>query len=594
MTPALVFSSGFYLLFAFLYLRVAAIQHFFYLTIVFFTISVILFIKEIAKPQTLTLEKTIDEVEEIKKITGSDKPKDGSKAEGLRKRKGTVEKHEGFEIHYESENKIVVKHYSGGSIFLKLLGVVIFVVFSFFLDLTLSPVLQHTANLTFIRPGYIGHDTAKISYRIPPVAFYENPKDFGDARDLSTEAMYIQYAPIKFKGQSSYPSSLKWIKTESLSTIGEASDFTGVYTISDLEPSSLYYIQVAQKNTNRILADTEFHTSPKPGLPTKLKFGSGSCIKPNFPYVPFSTPHLEGFRRMAKHDLDFVMFLGDFIYADSPYFFGSEVEKFRRLYRQVYSVGDTMELAKKSPMLHIYDDHEILDNWDNQNQHPYGNAIKAYWEYNGAANPDPPSSDALYYNFTYGNVAFYVWDTRGNRDNHKVENSPKKTMLGAKQKAHFFNWLRDVNHTAAVKFVASSVPLAYVWDCADAYTDIWGGFRHERAEILAETKYVPNLFFLSGDRHETAVVRLASDNIEFSTSPINQFSLPIVNQHIHASGGDITEYFLQPGQVKFGVLEVDTESDPDIPKVKYSLFTNNEANEKKPNYVYEAECVEWK
>ncbi|KAI7834107.1 PhoD-like phosphatase-domain-containing protein, partial [Kickxella alabastrina] len=264
---------------------------------------------------------------------------------------------------------------------------------------------------------------------------------------------------------------------------------------------------------------------------TRLRFGTGSCIKPNFPYTLTSSPDVFGFASMLDHsdDLDIIMFMGDFIYADLPMYFGTSAEDYRRLYRQVYMAQSSRQLLRKVPMLHVYDDHEIKNNWHNQDDMPMGNAMIAYNEYNGLPNPPPELPAHSYYNFTYGNIAFYAWDTRRYRTQWEdgSDSDGSATMLGHDQKHHFFQWLNEVNHTAAVKFVVSSVPLTSGWSSTDASQDTWRGYPTERAEILALTKDVPNLFFLSGDRHEMAAVELPSGNIEFSTSPISQFTFPL-------------------------------------------------------------------
>ncbi|KAI9505223.1 PhoD-like phosphatase-domain-containing protein, partial [Coemansia spiralis] len=263
----------------------------------------------------------------------------------------------------------------------------------------------------------------------------------------------------------------------------------------------------------------------------RLRFGTGSCIKPNFPYRPTTTPDVYGFASMLGHsdNLDMIMFMGDFIYADVPQYIGGETEDYRRLYRQVYMAPSTRSLLRKVPMLHVYDDHEIKNNWHLKDKPPMGSAMTAYNEYNGKPNPPTVAPDVAYFNFTHGNIAFYAWDTRRYRTlwETKEKAAGEHTMLGAEQKAHFFQWLRDVNQTAAVKFVVSSVPVTTGWSNHDSNQDTWRGYPTERTEILEMTKYVPNLYFLSGDRHEMAATKLASGNIEFSTSPISMFTFPI-------------------------------------------------------------------
>ncbi|KAJ2002888.1 hypothetical protein GGI04_003162, partial [Coemansia thaxteri] len=345
-----------------------------------------------------------------------------------------------------------------------------------------------------------------------------------------------------------------------------------------------------------LLGSVEFKTAPAPSHPARLRFATGSCIKPNFPYTPTLSPDIQGFKSMLDHSqtLDFVMFLGDFIYADLPLYFGSAVEDYRRLYRQVYRTPSARSLMHKVPTVHVYDDHEILNNWHDGDVAPMGSALVAYNEYNGLPNPPSPPNHA-YYNFTYGDIAFYAWDTRRYRSHWEMANvgTTTATMLGKEQKAHFAQWLASVNHTAAVKFVISSVPLTTAWSSTDSSHDTWRGYPTERAEILALTQNVPNLFFLSGDRHEMAAVELPSGNVEFSTSPISQFTFPFVGQFRKNNAGEKTLHHRRAGHVKYGILDVDTLSSP-VPRVTYSLFTTDVHKGRLPAWVYEAKCTTWR
>lgn len=90
-----------------------------------------------------------------------------------------------------------------------------------------------------------------------------------------------------------------------------------------------------------------FTTPPKPGHFPKsgtFTFLTSSCIKPRFPYNPFNHAlAIPGFKHMANvlksipGGAQFMLFLGDFIYADVPKRFGTAVEDYRREYRQVYN-----------------------------------------------------------------------------------------------------------------------------------------------------------------------------------------------------------------------------------------------------------------
>lgn len=92
-------------------------------------------------------------------------------------------------------------------------------------------------------------------------------------------------------------------------------------------------------------------------------------------------------------------------------------------------------LLPSLPFLTIYDDHEILNDWESDHQPPYPAAFKAFNEYAGSTNPHTDTNSTAVFEYEYGDTAFFVMDTRGYR------NREKGTILGAKQKKRLKEWL---------------------------------------------------------------------------------------------------------------------------------------------------------
>ena len=96
----------------------------------------------------------------------------------------------------------------------------------------------------------------------------------------------------------------------------------------------------------------------------------------------------------------------------------------------------------------IWDDHEIFNDFSASvaSAHPerYGPASEAYDHYLGAVNPDPVEVDVRYFEFSHGDAAFFVLDTRSYRSGNEDEDGLDKTMLGKKQKDVFVKWLGKV------------------------------------------------------------------------------------------------------------------------------------------------------
>lgn len=306
-------------------------------------------------------------------------------------------------------------------------------------------------------------------------------------------------------------------------------------------------------------------------------------MKPGWPYVPGSD-HLsiKGAADLADriHDeknIDFMVMLGDFIYADVP----SRVDTaaaYAKKYRQTYASKDWRRVYENIPTIHVYDDHEIRNDYAGgaNDSEVFQMANSAYSSYVASGNPDPITPGGNYYAFNYGDTAFFAFDTRRYRSSNDDSDDEHKTMLGTQQKAHFINWLSEVNQTATFKFVISSVPFMTLWSSTSA-SDTWSGFMSERDELMDILQYVPNVIVISGDRHEFAAATIRDSVVDFSISPLSMFWLPIrtlsQSHNRGATGEDRLLNYTPRGKRKFGTFEVDTRN-PREPLVSFKLYVD--------------------
>ena len=122
----------------------------------------------------------------------------------------------------------------------------------------------------------------------------------------------------------------------------------------------------------------KFHTFPDPRLPTgsHFRFVVSSCATPNFPYAPLQGRRIKGYDLLADYlwpskstatedaltavaDADtppaeFMLFLGDFIYADVPMYFGDNVEAYRRFYRRNYQSPSFRKVYERLREYYLY------------------------------------------------------------------------------------------------------------------------------------------------------------------------------------------------------------------------------------------------
>jgi alkaline phosphatase D len=397
-----------------------------------------------------------------------------------------------------------------------------------------GPLLHESHDLSFARVGYVSPNSAKLLIREPRV------------KELPMYVSY-RYADAPLAAESGYgPPDTAWKHAASIgyAELGEETDYTSVVTLSNLRADTRYQYVVSNNKTGH------FITAPRVGHVSKRNDGkftflTTSCIKPRFPYNPFSHAlEIPGFHRLAKMipelKAHFMLFLGDFIYIDVPHRFGVDVESYRSEYRRVYASPDWPSVSDDLPWIHVLDDHEIANDWDKNTTGIWSAAVDPFQHYQVAANPPVAKHNETYFTFTQGLASFFLMDTRRYRTpENKNASDEAKSMLGPSQLSDLLHFLHaPLPPGVKWKIVASSVPFTKNWRFGAE--DAWGGYLAERKTILeamwtAGAKGV-GVVVLSGDRHEFAATAFpppsnssfpASATVyEFSTSPLSMFYLP--------------------------------------------------------------------
>lgn len=387
-------------------------------------------------------------------------------------------------------------------------------------------------DLSFARLGYVSPTEANLLVREPRES--ELP-------------VYVSY-----RSDEDEP----WKSAGVIAGLGNDTDYTGTVTIPFPHVSDRTYQWSTSNNHTGY-----FKVPPKPGQVPKTGFTflTSSCIKSRFPYNP--TDHalsISGFKHMANviksipGGAQFMLFLGDFIYADVPRRHGTSVEDYRREYRQVYASPDWPSVGQNLSWIHVLDDHEIANDWDKNTTGVYEAAVDPYHHYQTSVNPPKAREagafhrvrqDATYFEFTQGPASFFMIDTRTYRDASAglAANSTEKSMLGAEQLADLLAFLeRPEPKGVKWKIIASSIPFTKNWRVNSL--DTWSGYLHERQTILESMWNVGlrggvGVVVLSGDRHEFAATAfpppaggkwpISATVNEFSVSPLSQFYLPV-------------------------------------------------------------------
>jgi len=440
-------------------------------------------------------------------------------------------------------------------------------------DFALSPAYRPAKELIFARIGAVQPDSVKVQIRYP--------------QDNATEGFIsVKYRPATHDGREGE----MWQNGPSIQ-VHEDNDWVGSATLPSLWPNTTYEYILTNSTSHALSyppSPLRFKTFPDHRLQTGsfFRFVTSSCLKHNFPYFPGAGDRIEGLELLSDQlwpgpakgvqktslptttssaeglgeatnsiqesygeraplaipeDLpetaptEFLLLLGDFIYADVPYYFGDDAEAYSRMYRRTYASPSFRKIFEKLPVYHIYDDHEVINNFAGASSEaaPYVNASRAFHLYNAEGNYNTTMSDEYYYTYRYGDTAFFVMDTRRHRSDPATTEANARTMLGDKQLSALHSWISEVNETAVFKFIVTSVPFTSLWQ-HDAQTDSWAGYPDEKAHLLELFHSVPNVILLSGDRHEFAAVEYngpyewSHQVLEFSTSPLSMFDVPFI------------------------------------------------------------------
>ena len=287
--------------------------------------------------------------------------------------------------------------------------------------------------------------------------------------------------------------------------------------VTGLEPSTHYFYKWRSADGESVTGRTK--TAPPADSDQALRIAYASCS--NFPAGFFN-----GYHDAAAQDLDLLVFLGDYIYEYAPGDYDSnhvrdtstaaiDVASYRTKYQLYRQDPALRELHRLHPMDAIWDDHEVADNYTDDNPRPSDLQRTAGYRVNFEWIPRMTMRDdrfRLYKTLNYGRMADLVLiDERQYRRGQGMNNGGQgKTMLGARQLAWFQGQLKASK--ARWKLVANEVqftPLLSPVDGAAFSDDAWDGFPAERQQLLqtvqqvnaADTAHGGNVLFLTGDIH---------------------------------------------------------------------------------------------
>ncbi len=344
-------------------------------------------------------------------------------------------------------------------------------------------------------------------------------------------------------------------------------------TITGLAADTLYYYRfVTSDNYSRV---GRFRTAPTVTSTRAVKYAFFSCQDYTFGYF-------NAHGAMAREDdLDFVVNLGDYIYAETyhgastatdPYGTATgvrddgigesvaysssatyKVAKTLNDYRAKYDLyradQDLQDMHAKYAMYSTWDDHEVMDNYAggagaNGGLDPIRNyatrkvnGYKAFFEKMPTANQTPTSSSEskIYRSVRYGaHIELFLLDQRQYREDQPDGDpgladptkwndwkNPRK-FLGTTQLAWFKSALKA--STATWKVVANEVMIMNTKYTSSSWYnfDSWQGYPAERMDLIKyiRTNNIKNVIFNTGDIHLFAAGDVVVDPLQVANKPL--------------------------------------------------------------------------
>jgi alkaline phosphatase D len=290
--------------------------------------------------------------------------------------------------------------------------------------------------------------------------------------------------------------------------LAKETDYSATIPLTQLAPGKSWIYRIVDADSGKPLSEPgRFKTAPTEPIPFTFAFSADMEES----YQPFKL-----FDVIGSKQPDFFLLLGDTVYADHPpEQFVPSVSHYRNKHAANRKDRHLQTFLARHVTYAIWDDHETEDNFNSFHPH-IEKALQVFKEYWPCKPRDPA---ALYRQFSWAGVDFFILDTRRFRSRQTMTDGPDKTMLGRDQKS----WLKEhlKASTAPFKFIITSVPFH------GSLADTWGSYRTERDEIAGfiRGEKIRGTIFLTGDYHLARDLSNSKTGLrEYMAGPIASFT----------------------------------------------------------------------
>ncbi len=346
----------------------------------------------------------------------------------------------------------------------------------------------------------------------------------------------------------------------------ESQAFAAIALIGGLAADTRYRFSVLLDDAPTGLMRS-FRTAPAPGsVPADFRVYIGSCayaeaMSPNGNPYGGEFHIFDAMADAARMDRfpHFMLWLGDNLYFRPKGLFLAEadvdsVSRMEARYRDVRSLSMFQKLFAATHHYAIWDDHDFGPNDSDKSFKYKADALRLFKQYWPNPEMGSPALPGTWTKFTHQDAEFFLLDDRTYRDAENTPPSESKTMFGALQIAWLKKSLKDSR--ATFKLIANGSQL--LSDHDNGHHSGWHSYAAERDAFLfwLAAEKIPGLVFLSGDRHNTQVFRLAQSGAptmyEFSCSPLTS-RLSKLDRRERANARLVKELVVE--KRNFGTLE---------------------------------------
>jgi alkaline phosphatase D len=353
--------------------------------------------------------------------------------------------------------------------------------------------------------------------------------------------------------------------------------------VVNLSPHQEYWYRFSTRGSESPVG--RFRTALPPDSRQPVRFAFWSC-------QDYTFGHFNAHRLLAREDVDFVVNLGDYIYAEAyfaandgrggvrtdPIGFSETLDQYRAKYALYRTDPALRRMHALFPMISIWDDHEVQDNYVG-GAGPDGGlppelefsrarqaaAYRAFFDSMPTYGAKGPGNNRIYRSMRFGRtVDLLLLDQRQYRDDQPcgdaqlgptcAELNQPRDFLGRRQ----LNWAKKRLSTsrAAWKVMANQVmvmPTIYP-DGRYIGFDSWQGYPRERRELLAHLrrKKIEDVVFVTGDIHTFVAGDVRVDNDD---------RRPVATEFV---GGSISSW--APGEGAGGVIPGADPYNPNTPE----------------------------